>query len=81
MIEPVTETPEEYIRKPVLENLIDIDDDEVTSKSEDFDENPGDLYQDALESIPLVKRDDGMFRLNNETKDIGNNDFQVIGIY
>ena len=47
-LKPVTESPEKHIQKPVVENLIDLDDDGVTPKFEDFDENPGDLFQDAL---------------------------------
>ena len=38
-----------------MENLFDLNDDRVTPKFENFDENPGDLFQDALESIPLYK--------------------------
>ena len=40
-------------------------------------DNPGDLYKDALNSVPIKSRDDGVFGLNVTTKHIGNYTFLV----
>lgn len=44
----------------------------------DIDE-PGQLYKDALNSIPPLSRDDGIFGLNVTSKDIGGYHFSVKG--
>ena len=86
ILEPVTKSIEQLknVEKitPKEENLIDLDEDnddiQVLSHSE-IDEKPGELYLHALDSIPLQFLDDGMFGLNVNTAEIGNNTFSVIG--
>jgi hypothetical protein len=86
ILEPVTKSIEQLknIEKitPKEENLIDLDEDnddiQVLSHSE-INEKPGELYLHALDSISLQFLDDGMFGLNVNTAEIGNNTFSVIG--
>ena len=46
-------------------------DDETDDDEKAIKDDPDDLYIDALNSIPLRCRDDGIFGLNDETKRIG----------
>ena len=77
MLEPVTKSLEELkaIQKPKaidphVENLIDLDDYEVTPELYEEDEKSGDQFQRALNTIPSCKRDDGMFVLNMESRSL-----------
>ena len=60
-----------------METLIDFDKHTVTPKLEevDGDEEPGEFFRRALESIPAAKQDDGVFGLNVKIREIGNNNF------
>ena len=66
-------------RNPHDEDLIDLHDYDVSSELNKKDGEAGDQFREALNSIPFELRDDGMFGLNNETKEIGNNNFSVKG--
>ena len=67
------------ITSPNEENLIELDDDAEILSPPDIEDKPGELYFEALDSIPLQYFDDGMFGLNVETGEIGNNTFSVTG--
>ena len=48
-------------------------------KEEEQHLEPGELYEQALEIVPIEKRDDGRFGLNTSTRKIGDNTFTVEG--
>ena len=50
---------------------------EENTKFDEIKDDPGDLYKDALASIPTKSRDDGIFGLNVETGRIGDYSFVV----
>ena len=84
ILEPVTKSIEQLksVERtvPKEENLIDLNDEtEVLSRPEIEEEKPGELYLNALDSIPLQLNDDGVFGLNVKTGEIGNNTYSVVG--
>ena len=62
-----------------LEAVDNSDKDDELDDEKDIKDDPGDLYKDALASIPARSRDDGIFGLNDETKHIGDYSFFVDG--
>ena len=84
ILEPVTKSIEQLksVERtvPKEENLIDLNDEtEVLSRPEIEEEKQGELYLNALDSIPLQLNDDGVFGLNVKTGEIGNNTYSVVG--
>ena len=83
IFEPVTQSIKQLknieMTSPNEENLIDLDDDVEILSHSDIESKPGELYFEALDSIPLQHFDDGLFGLNVKTGEIGNNTFSVTG--
>ena len=60
-----------------IENLIDLDDVPITK--DEAEEKPGELFLEAIASIPVRYLDDGVFGLNIKTGKIGSYTFSVRG--
>ena len=60
-----------------VENLVDLED--VPFTKDEAEEKPGELFMEAIASIPVRYLDDGVFGLNIKTGKIGSYTFSVRG--
>lgn len=89
MFEPVTKSLERLVTPilPATNDLVDLTDVipghvplQLKEEKDDFElMEPGELYREALNSVPIRRRDDGMLGLNTEKHSIGDYIYEVEG--
>ena len=93
MFEPVTKSLERLVTPapPATNNLVDLTDvipehvnvplEPMKEEKDEFEEmqEPGELYKEALNNVPIRRRDDGMLGLNPEKHSIGDYIYEVVG--
>ena len=80
LTKPTTKTTEEQPVPINSETATDDDEQEEKDyKTEMVQDNPGDMYRRALNSIPIKSKDDGVFGLNDKDRRIGEYSYKVDG--
>ena len=87
MFQPITNSLKQLTKPPPKVTSTSTTTDEQPMKSEpdeddaeiSMEDKPGDMYKNALRSIPIKSRDDGVFGLNDEDKRIGDYSYFVNG--